>query len=183
MHNMRWLSYIILVYVAVALQIGLSPFVEYRGAAPNLVLLAVIFIAVNAPRDSALLGGFILGLLQDLVSHQQPGLYALSYGLVALFVVNTQQVVYREHPLTHFSLALAGGLETALLLLVHGYVHPASPRVQHQSVILPAIRVSPTVLLTSVIYTAVLAPFVLGALQRMKGLFGFQPARRRARYL
>lgn len=178
---MRWLSYIILAYVAVALQIGLSPFVEYRGAAPNLVLLAVIFIAINAPRDSALLGSFILGVLQDLVSHHQPGLFALSYGLVALFVVNTQQVVYREHPLTHFSLALAGGLVTAVVLMVHGYIHPASPRVQHQNVIVPAIRVSATILLTGVLYTAVLAPFVLGALQRMKGIFGFQPGRRRAR--
>ena len=179
---MRWLSYILLAYVAVALQIGLSPFVEYRGAAPNLVLLAVIFIAVNAPRDPALLGCFILGLLQDLVSHQQPGLFALSYGLVAWFVVSTQQVVYREHPLTHFSLALAGGLMTSAVLVVHGYVHPASPRVQHNGHILPAIRVSVTVSLIGVLYTAVLAPFVLGALQRMKGIFGFQPGRRKSRF-
>ena len=179
---MRWFSYIILAYLAVALQIGLGPFVEYRGAAPNLVLLTVIFIAVNAPRDPALLGGFVLGVMQDLVTQQQPGLYALSYALVALFVVSTQQVVYREHPLTHFSLALAGGLITATVLVLHGYIHPAAPRVSDGKTVLPAIRVSPTLLLTGVVYTAVLAPFVLALLQRMKGLFGFQPGRRKARF-
>ena len=84
---MRWLTFLILAYLAVALQIGLSPYLAYHGAAPNLVLLAVIFIAVNAPRDSALLGCFALGVMQDLVSHQPPGLFAFSYGLVAMFIV------------------------------------------------------------------------------------------------
>ena len=178
---MRWLSYIFLAYVAIALQIGLSPFIAYNGAAPNLVLLAAIFIAVNAPRDPALLGCFVLGLLQDLVTQQQPGLFALSYGLVGLFVVGTQQVVYREHPLTHFSLALAGGLVTALVLLLHGWVHPPSPRLADGSTILPAIRPSATVELTRVLYTSILAPIVLGALQRMKRVFAFQQGRRRVR--
>lgn len=178
---MRWLSYILLAYLAIALQIGLSPFIAYNGAAPNLVLLAVIFIAVNAPRDAALLGCFVLGLLQDLVTQQQPGLFALSYGLVAMFVVGTQQVVYREHPLTHFSLALAGGLVTAFVLLLHGWVHPPSPRLNEGNTVLPAVRPSAAVELTRALYTSILAPFVLAALQRMKRLFAFQPGRRRVR--
>ena len=41
---MRWLTYFILAYVIVGLQIGLGDYVRYQGAAPNLVLLAVIFI-------------------------------------------------------------------------------------------------------------------------------------------
>ena len=50
------------------------------------------------------------GVMQDLLTQTPLGLYALSYGLVGMFVVSTQEVVYREHPLTHFSLALVGGL-------------------------------------------------------------------------
>src|SRR5947209_11686266 len=120
---MRWPMFFILAYIAVGLQVGLSPHVAYHGAAPNLVLLAVVFLAMNASRDAALLACFILGVLQDLLTQQQPGLFALSYGLIALFIVGAQQAVYREHPLTHFSLALAGGLITASILLLHGWIY------------------------------------------------------------
>jgi rod shape-determining protein MreD len=179
---MRWFTYFILAYVAVALQIGLSPYLAYNGAAPNLVLLAVIFIAVNAPRDAALLGCFALGIMQDLATHQPPGLFAFSYGIVALFITATQQMVYKGHPITHFTLALVGGLVTAAILLLHAFVRPAAPRVLLDTkMILPAIRLSPTIELEIVLYTALLAPFVLFILQRTKGLFGFQSSRKRSR--
>lgn len=180
---MRWVAYFILAYMAVGLQVGLSAYAGVRGAAPNLVLLAVIYIGINAPRDAALLGCFCLGVMQDLVSSYPPGLYAFSYGLVAMFVISTQQLVYREHVLTHFSLALVGGLMTAAVLLVHGLIHPPGPRVaEHESpvgVVLPAIRLSPAREFARVVYTALLAVPVLGVLQRVKRVFAFQPPRRR----
>src|SRR5256885_17206422 len=103
---MRWLAYFILAYLAIAVQIGLGPFMRYHEAQPNFVLLAGIFIALNAPRDAALLGCFCMGLIQDLVTQQPPGLFALSYGLTALVVVGSHHVVNREHPLTHFGMTL-----------------------------------------------------------------------------
>ena len=144
---MRWLAYFILAYVAVALQIGLGPFLRYKGAQPNLVLLAAVFIALNAPREAALLGCLCMGLLQDLVTQQPPGLFALAYGLTAMVAVAVHQVVYREHPLTHFSLALVGGLITMTVLLVHGWVHHAAPKAvgPDGAATLPAIRLSPGV--------------------------------------
>ena len=178
---MRWFAYAIIAYVAVGLQVGLSPYVRYHGASPNLVLLAVVFIAVNAPRDAALIGCFALGFLQDLVTQQQPGLFALSYGIVALLVVNTQQVVYKGHPLTHFSLVMAAGVITASLVIAHGWIHPPGPKISSGSVTLPRVRVSVTIELTRVLFTAILAPFVLGALQRVKSVFGFQGSRRKGR--
>jgi len=174
---MRWFAYFILAYVAIALQIGLSPFVQYRGAAPNLVLLAAVFIALNAPRDAALLGCFCLGVMQDLVTQQQLGLFALSYGLMGLVVFGLHQVVYREHPLTHFSMALVGGVITTCVLLLQGWVHP--PTAAQPG--LPAIRLSPATEFVRTAYTAVLAPVVLGVLQRVKKVFAFQPQRRKIR--
>jgi rod shape-determining protein MreD len=178
---MRWPSYIILAYLVVGLQIGLAPYVGYKGAAPNLVLLAAVFIAVNAPRDAALLGCFILGFLQDLVTQQQPGLFAFSYGLVALLVVNTQQVVYKDHPLTHFSLALAAGLVTAAIILAHGWLRPPVLKPVDGRTMLRSVRPSATIELTRVLYTALLAPIVLGVFRRIKGIFGFHGSRRRGR--
>jgi len=180
---MRWLAYFILAYVAIALQIGLGPYLRYKGAQPNLVLLAAVFVALNAPRDAALLGCFCMGVLQDLVTQQPPGLFALSYGLTAMLAVSMNQVVYREHALTHFSVALVGGLLTMAVLLVHGWVHPAAAKAvgPDGATTLPAIRLSAGVEFVRVVYTAALAPVVLGLLQRSKKVFAFQPQRRKAR--
>jgi rod shape-determining protein MreD len=162
---MRWLTYFILAYLAMGLQLGLAPFLRYQGAEPSFVLLAVCFIAINAPRDAALLACFVLGAIQDLVTLEPLGLYALAYALVGMFVVSTQEIVYREHPLTHFSVALVGGLMTGTLVLIHGLVQKP--------------MASPMVIFTGSLYTAILAPVILGILQKTKRLFAFQPTRRK----
>jgi rod shape-determining protein MreD len=162
---MRLLPYFILAYIMLGLQVGIGAFVSIHGAAPNLALLAVIFIALNAPRDAALLGGFGIGFVQDLLTAQQPGLYAFSYGLVAMLVVALQQAVSRNHVLAHFVLALVGGLITTFVLLIHGLFHHGG--------------VSARVEFTRMLYTAILAPFVLFVLGRIRGAFAFQPGRKR----
>lgn len=166
---MRWLAYFILAYFMLGLQIGLGGHLRVGSAWPNLVLLGVIFIAINAPRDAALLGSFGLGVLQDLTTQQPLGVFAFSYGLIAMFVVSTQQVVYRAHPLTHFSLALVGSVMTGIIMLLQGWIRgPVTP--------------SPMTIFYSSLYTAVLGPIVLGILGRVRRAFSFQPPRRRARF-
>src|SRR5208337_5115367 len=166
---MRWLSFFILAYIALGLQAGLARAIEWNGAAPNFVLLAVVFIALNAPRDAALLACFILGAMHDLTSQGTLGLLAFSYGLVATFVLGIQQAVRRRHPVTHFMLALLGGIVTAIVLSLHGWLRP--PAAGIRAPILP--------LFTAAVYTAILAPFALGGLQRIGGFFRFQSSRGR----
>jgi rod shape-determining protein MreD len=183
---MRWLAYFILAYVAIGVQIGLGPYVQYRGAQPNFVLLAAVFVGLNAPRDAALLGCFCMGLIQDLVTQQPPGLFALSYGLTGLVVVGSHHVLQREHWLTHLVLALVGGLLTALVLVLHAWAHPDVPRgsapgAAAGATTLPAIRLSAGTEFVRALYTAALAPLVLGLLQRGRRFFAFQPQRRKAR--
>lgn len=160
---MRWISYFILAYITLGIQTGLARAMDFHSSAPNFVLMAVVYISMNAPRDAALLGAFILGALQDLTSQGTMGLYSLSYGLVAMFVGSARQVAYREHPLTHFSLTLGGGLITAAILFIHGWL-----RGPHSGLM---------ALVYTAIYSAVLAPIILGVLQRMKMVFKFQGAR------
>jgi len=164
---MRWLSYFILAYIALGVQIALVGFFEVRDSAPNLVLLVVIFLAVNGGREPVLLGSFILGVMQDLFTLHPLGTWAVTYTLVAMFVLSTQEIVYREHPLTHFSLALTGGILCGMVLTIHGWIYPLlhGPSTGHGGGI---------ALFTSAIYTAVLAPIVLGLLQRMKRAFAFR---------
>ena len=187
---MRWITYFILAYLALGLQVGLGAYVSYQGATPNLVLLAALFIAINAPRDAALLGCFGMGLMHDLLTQQPPGLFALSYGLVGLLAAGTQQAVYRDHPLTHFSAALAGGLVVAALVLLNGWVRPPGPAVPlawvggvgptpATQISFAQVRLSPATEFTRAQYTAVLAPAALGLLVRVKRAFNFQQPRRK----
>ena len=92
---MRWFPFFILGYVATGLQLGLRGFIEIHDAEPNLILLAAVFVAVNAQRNSALLGCVLLGLVQDLLTPQSPmGLNAFAYGVVAVFIVSTQEIAF-----------------------------------------------------------------------------------------
>src|SRR3569623_505338 len=167
---MRWLSYFILAYVALGCQLALASrgYMDVKKATPNLVLLVVIYVAVNAPREAGLMGAFLMGLMQDLLTLYPLGTWATTYGLVAMFVISTQEFVYREHPLTHFSLALTGGLICGTLLTIHDWVYPKL----HGGSALDGGRIVGQ--FTGVIYTALLAPVVLGVLQRMRRAFSFR---------
>jgi rod shape-determining protein MreD len=164
---MRWVSYFILAYIALGAQVALKGFVDIKGAEPNLVLLVVIFLAVNGGREPVLLGSFILGIMQDLLTLHPLGTWAVTYTLVAMFVLSTQEIVYREHPLTHFSLALTGGILCGVVLTIHGWIYPLlhGATIGHSGGIAS---------FASAIYTAALAPIVLGVLQRMKRAFAFR---------
>jgi rod shape-determining protein MreD len=165
---MRWLSFAFLAYVAIALQIGLNGMLDWGVAAPNLVLPVVVFIAVNASREEALIGTFLLGALQDLFTVQPLGLYAFSYGMLGLFVVGAQPSLYRDHPLTHFVLALAGGLLTGVIVAFNEWTYPILHHLND------APRPSAGRLFGGALYTAAVAPVLLFALGRVKRLFAFR---------
>jgi rod shape-determining protein MreD len=161
---MRWPACLILAYVAIGSQIGAGEFLRVGNSRPDLVLLACIFIAIHAPRQAALLGCFVIGLAQDLVTLGPLGLYALSYSLVGMFVVSTQEIVYRAHPVTHVTIGFVGTLLWGAVVLVHGWIRGP--------------RVSVIDVLGVALYTAIAAPIVLGLLNLMRRAFAFSPRRR-----
>ena len=161
---MRWFPVLVLAYVAIGIQAGVSGEVRVHGFGPNLGLLVIVFIALNAPRESALLACVLVGGMQDLATQQAPGLFALSFGLVGWLIVGMQNVVYREHPLTHTTLVLIGGIISGMVIWIHGRV------------VVP--RESITLLLGTAIYTAILAAPALWALQRSRRAFGMRMQRR-----
>ena len=163
---MRWPAYLILAYLAVGIQIGMAEYLRVGAARPDLVLLAVIFIAIHAPREAALLGCFGLGIISDLVSLNPLGVYALAYSMVGMFTISTQEYVYKSHPMTNFTLGLVGGFLCGTVVAIHGWIRGP--------------RASVTDLLAAALYTALLAPIVLGLLNLTRGAFSFQ-RRRRAR--
>ena len=179
---MRWLAYFILAYVMLGLQLGLRASLDVRGTGPDLLLLVVVFVALNAPRDEAMLGSFLLGAMKDLVDLQPMGLYALTYGCVALIASSVGQLAYRGHPLTQMFMTFITGLVAGFILIVHGLIHPSGPAHVEAGIAYPAIRVSIAAILLSVGYTTLISPIVLGVLQRMHGLFNFESQSRKRRY-
>jgi rod shape-determining protein MreD len=165
---MRWLSFFILAYVALGLQTGLARAIQWDSATPNFVLIAVIFIAINAPRDAALLGAFILGALYDLTSQGILGLQAFCYALSAAMILPIARGLQRKHPATHFGLVLAAGLLTAIIVTFHGMIRPVTG----------SIRPPVAPLFYSAIYSAILAPLLLALLQRISKLFRFKRSSR-----
>ncbi|HLL89131.1 MAG TPA: rod shape-determining protein MreD [Tepidisphaeraceae bacterium] len=179
---MRLLPYILLAYVALALQVGAGRYLQWHGAQPMLPLMAVVFIALNAPKDAALLAAFGVGLLQDLLSAQPIGLFGFAYGTAAALVTATQSVVYRGHPLTHALMTLLGGLVTMGVLLLHTLIHPIplSRAALDAAAVGTSVRTPPMTLLIGVGYSAVLAPIVVGVLNKLRRLFAFQQPKRSA---
>ena len=180
---MRWPAYFLLAYVVLGVQLGVGPFAAVRGVGPDLVLLVVIFVALNAPLAEALVGGLLLGAMQDLVTLQPLGLFALAYGAVAWTVSRSAEHVRRGHPLTHLAFGLLGGGITGTVVVVHDWVHPAGPAVVVAgTVVARAVRIGPRTAAVSAVYTALLAPVVIGPLTRLHRLFGFDPVTRRRSY-
>jgi rod shape-determining protein MreD len=165
---MRWLPVFVLAYIAIGIQVGISGEVRIHGAGPNLGLIVAVFVALSAPRDAALLACVLIGAMQDLATSQAPGLYALSYGLMAWFIVSLQNVVYREHPGTHAALVLVAGIANGLIIWIHGRL-PGG---------LGGHRVSIVLLLLTAVYTTLIAIPVLIVLLRSRRVFGMQLQRR-----
>jgi rod shape-determining protein MreD len=142
---------------------GVGEVARVGSATPSLVLIAVIFIAMNAPRDAALLACFVLGAMQDLTTLAPLGLYALSYSIVGMFVVAAHDMLHGAHPVTHFSLAFVGSLLMVAVIFLHGWWRgPSVPLAG---------------LFASALYTALLAPIVLALLNRIKRMFWFSRRR------
>lgn len=154
---MRIIPTLLLAYVVLAVQSGLAPFIAVRGASPNLMLPIVIFVALYAPRETALVGVYVLGLMQDVLSQEPLGLHPLVYAAVAFATRATQPALQRNHWLTQVILAVAGAVLHALALWLAGWRMPPRPTLD--------------VLANAAIYTAVLTPLILRGLGAMRGVF------------
>jgi rod shape-determining protein MreD len=160
---MRWTVFFIFAYVMIGLHIGLGGHWTLRGAAPNLGLLAAVFIALHASRQAALLGALMIGFLQDLATAQPLGVYAFSYALMAMLAVQVTGAVLRDSIAIQSGMTLVGGLIVTVGVLVRAMFH--------------GLEGSTAALLLSAAYSTILAVPILWILTRLKGPFAFNPRR------
>jgi rod shape-determining protein MreD len=176
---LRWIPFFILAYVVLGLQLGLGSYASFRGVSPNLLLLVVVFISLNARREEAMFASFLIGAIQDLITLQPFGLFAFSYGLVSLLVCWLAESVKRTHPLTHVFVTLMGAMLMGMILIVHDYFRPVGPVIPVGGTVVHAVRIGPRVVLVSVLYTTIISPIVIGLLQLLNRPFAFEANHRR----
>ena len=118
---MRWLTFILLAAFAICLQTTLARHLGAWGIYPDFMLILVVHYSLHAQSGDGLLASWLMGVLVDLTSVQLLGLVAGVYGLVALAIWLVRELMFKRHPLTHFSLTFLSCLIVQLAL--RGYFH------------------------------------------------------------
>jgi rod shape-determining protein MreD len=98
---MRWLYLIVSILFLSSIQfIAMSHF----RAAPDLLLIFAVFLALNTQREPALVGAWLSGLFSEVsggqAGHEHIGGLALLFTIFAWTLARHRQVLYVEHWLT-----------------------------------------------------------------------------------
>lgn len=80
------LFYCIIAITAIAFDTQVGTYaLDWMGARPDAILLAAVFLGLRRDRATGLIGGFVLGLFQDVLSGGLLGLNALLKGLIGYY--------------------------------------------------------------------------------------------------
>ncbi len=118
---MRWLTFLILMVIALILQSALAPRVELLGARPDWLLVLVVFFAMHASPRDALLGAWLTGGCADLLTIERFGVLALSYGLAAMLVLSIREYIFRGYGWPQFVVTLGACLFLRMMWAVYDH--------------------------------------------------------------
>lgn len=171
---MHWITFIILVWAAAAVQQSVVPFFAVRTIQPDLLVIIAVHYALAARAHDALLACWVIGLVTDLSSlsfNQAPnvGLHAFSLGLLGWIVVKVRDLTFRESAMTQllFTFMVKGSLS----FLTGWYVwYAVGGAVSVRELTLTGIY--------SAAYTAILAPYGHWILRQMRNLLGITGSHR-----
>jgi len=161
---MRPLPFIILAVVTLVLQVALMPAIALTSARfqPQLLLIVAMFVALYARAEIALIGCWVLGLMLDLATIGPMGAFAFAFGLAGLGIVSARASIFRDHPLSHFFLALVFGLAANEVVALRQAVVSG-----------PSIQLVVLEPLGFAVYTALIAPYLMLLLNRLRGVMDF----------
>ena len=161
---MHWLTFVILAPAALTVQAAVAPRLELFTARPDFLLLLVVFLALYARSQDAVVAAWILGACADLMTIERFGLIALSYGLTAMSITSIREYLFRYRVVTQAVVTLTACLlvRTAWTLYYHRLYAPPSPLLRDW--LIGGVMVS--------MYTAALAPPGFRVLLAMSQLLG-----------
>jgi rod shape-determining protein MreD len=141
---MQWLQFGILIIISAIIQASLAG-AKYK---PDLLLILMVFFAIYAGRNQAIITSFAAGLAFDLVGFAiGPGI--ISFGILGAFLCNlTRVITIRRMPyqaITIFLMGLCSGFSIYLLNRIKG--QPSNPDIK-------------TIIFWTSLLSAVLGPFL-----------------------
>lgn len=125
---MSWSRFIILLYIAAALQTSLIPLLFPDWARPLALVILASFTLLTRRIDRAIASAFIIGLIADLTSITPLGTATFAFGIYAIIIISTRPILFIESPLTH-AITTAIGILTiytsqTILCLVNSGILP-----------------------------------------------------------
>jgi rod shape-determining protein MreD len=106
----RLLTLAAILVVAVLVQSTLLAGLRVAGVRPDLLILAVVAVAVATDATTGAVFGFVTGLVADLLFDLPVGVSALVYTAAGFAVGTVRVYVTTNHPLVHLLLAGAASL-------------------------------------------------------------------------
>ncbi len=163
---MRWWTFLIVAYLIVCVQFAQASVLQLGGWAPNLILILVVFLALHAATEPALVGCVLIGFMHDAITDQGLGTHPLIYGLLGLSVTQLRAIMYREHPFTHLTLGAMIGLAYILMLNLREWLRAFW--LKEEETVFIATQ------LGGVLLTMLLAPVMIYFLRSIRKYFAFK---------
>ncbi|MEZ4388652.1 MAG: rod shape-determining protein MreD [Candidatus Krumholzibacteriia bacterium] len=108
-------AWIVLAFVGEAL---IAPVITIRGVGPDFTVIAVVILAMAEGARAGALGGFALGLVQDLAVPTLLGLHAFCKSLMGWVLGRTRGRLVYGMPLVELSLLVAASLSHDTVFLM-----------------------------------------------------------------
>ncbi|MCE2451245.1 MAG: rod shape-determining protein MreD [Nitrospinae bacterium] len=154
------LFYIILAVLSIVLHTSVAGyFLIWTGAKPDAMLLTTVFLGLHRDRETGLIGGFILGIFEDILSGGLLGFNALLKGLIGHYTGGLKPNMTARFVMFHCAVVFAASIFNILFSFILVQIFVPS-------------QLLPTTYWMDSIKTAglnvVLAPFVISLLGKME---------------
>lgn len=171
---MRWIPFVILLYLGAVVQSTIAPLIEIKTIRPDLLIILAVYYALLAPRYDAMLACWCIGFLIDLTSigyasHSNVGVHAVGLGTAGILIVGLRDYTIQDSPFTQMLYCFAAKLFVAGIMILHMvYI------VDIQDVAFRFLNVG----LWEAVYTGLLAPYLFWSLRKLRGTLGLGSPRR-----
>lgn len=116
---MHWIRFMILVLIAAIVQSSLVGVIALTEAQikPNLLLIFMVFFAIYAPAQEAIISSFAIGLFADLIGTGM-GPQILAYGLIGSLLSELRHIMVLRHMPQQMITVLVSGVICGLITLL-----------------------------------------------------------------
>lgn len=171
---MRWIGFLILLYVATVFQTTIAPFIEIHGVRPDVLVIVAVYYGLMAQRYDALIAAWCVGMMVDLTSlgfhsYSNVGVCAIGYSIAIMMIVGLREYTFRDTPVAQVLYCFGAKVFISGFALLHMAV------IVGDSVNIGSLS---ALALWEAGFTAVIAPYVCWILRRMHGGLGLSAKHR-----